>query len=318
MTMNSEPSAPRQAGTGPVGDLSVLKGIGLVCLGVSLFPVMNATVKYLSTDYSWAQIIWVRYLGHTIAMALMFLPGRGLGILRSHWPAGQIIRSGLLFGATAFYFAALRGLDLPVAAAIQFTAPFIVTALSWPLLGERVGARRWLAVALGFGGAFIIIRPWQGDGSQLAPWAIAFVIVSATSYALYQLMTRKLALNDAPETSIMYVGLVGSLAVAPFAVMDFQWPATLLDYFLFASMGLVGGLGHYFLTWGFAHAPASLLSPFGYTQLIGSVILGYAVFGYFPDNWVWSGAAIIVSSGIYMTYREYRAGNRANRPKRPE
>jgi len=303
------PDQPSRGALAPVvalGEQRILRGILLVCLGVSLFPVMNAIAKYLGGIYPGGQVIWLRYLGHLLVVSLWFLPRYGVGILRSRSVTGQIARSFFLFGATACYFVALPALDLPIAAIIQFTAPLIVTALAMPLLGEVVGVRRWSAVIIGFFGTVLIVRPWRGMEGDIALWAVLLVLGSATSFALYQIMTRRLSVNDTPQTGIMFTAVVGTVVAAPLALVDFQWPVSLFDGLLFAAMGPIGGLGHYLLISGFAHGEATALSPFGYFQLVGSVILGYLIFGFFPDLWVWTGATIIIASGIYMTYREYR------------
>lgn len=287
------------------GEQNLGRGIALVCLGVAMFPVMNAIAKYLGSIYPGGQVIWLRYLGHLVMVSLWLLPRFGFRVLKTRNPGGQIFRSCLLFTATACYFFALQGLDLPIAAIIQFTAPLIVTALAAPLLGEFVGVRRWSAVIVGFFGALLIVRPWSGVDRDIELWAVLLVLGSALSFALYQIMTRRLSTGDSPETGIMYAAVVGSITAAPFALIYFQMPVSLFDGLLFAVIGPLGGLGHYFLMSGFAHGEAAVLSPFSYLQLVGSVTLAYLVFDYFPDMWVWAGAFIIVSSGIYMTYREY-------------
>lgn len=287
------------------GQQRVLLGIGLVCLGVSLFPAMNAAVKLLGQTYPVSQIIWMRYLMHMIVMLALFMPARGLGLFRARRPAIQLLRSCLLLSSTAIYFYALQAIALPVAAIIQFTAPLIVTLLAIPILGERVGLRRWSAVVVGFAGTLLVIRPWNADTASSEYWASLLVLVTAVTYAFYQLMTRKVATSDTAETSIAWSALIGCIAVAPFAIPDFIWPKTLLDALLFVSLGLFGGVGHYFMTRGYAHGDAALLAPFMYVQIIGSVIFGYLVFGYFPDAWSWAGGAIIVSSGLFVAWREY-------------
>lgn len=277
----------------------VLRGIFFMCLAVSLFPMLNATVKYLSADYATTQIIWLRYLGHLGFMLLVFLPRRGLRLLRASRPGMQVLRSLLLFAATAFYFSALNFIPLANAATISFTSPFIITLLSVLMLGESVGPRRWIAVLIGFAGTLIIIRP----GSDFGHWAALLVLGSATSYSFYQILTRKLSGHDDASTTITFTAVVGvavSSVVAPFDWITPQgW-----DWLLFLSLGFFGGFGHLCVVKSLDHAPASLLAPFGYGQLVGATLLGYLVFAEFPDFWTWVGAAIIVASGSYIAYRE--------------
>ena len=276
------------------------RGIAFMCLAVSLFPFLNATVKMLGADYAVQQILWVRYLGHFVLMLLIFLPFHGLNLFRTDNLVAQLIRSLLLLGSTSCYFLALTYLPLTTAAAISFTSPFMVTALSVPFLGERVGPRRWAAVAVGFVGALIIIRP-GGDGFHGAE---LLVVANAVFYSLYQIMTRRLAGRDNPATTITYTAIFG--AILPSLVGPIYWvtPVVEIHWAMLAATGLIGGLGHFFVVKAFQFAEASVISPFAYGQLVGAVILGFFIFGEFPDLWTWVGSAIIIACGAYITYRE--------------
>ncbi|MCG8689944.1 MAG: DMT family transporter [Minwuiales bacterium] len=278
-----------------------LRGILFMVLAVSLFPFLNSGVKYLAEDYGTAQIVWARYAGHFLFMLVVFLPSNGRSLFATSRPGLQIVRSILLFTSTVFYFTALAYVAIPTAASISFTGPLMVTALAVPLLGEYVGPRRWAAVLIGFVGALIIIRPGLGE----THWATTLVLGSAASYALYQILTRKVAGHDNPSTTITYAAIVGvTVASLGLPFVDLKMPANTIDWLVFASLGLTGGLGHWCVVKAFQYAPVPVVSPFGYGQLIGATILGYAIFGDFPDLWTWVGAAIIVGSGLYITYRE--------------
>src|SRR3546814_485918 len=314
-------------------------------------------------------------------MMAMFMPSRGLGLLRASRPGVHIVRSLLMFLSTVCFFTALRWIGVPTATAINFTGPLIVTALAAPMLGEAVGPRRWAAVAVGFAGAMIIIRP----GGAETHWAMLLVLGTATSYALYQIMTRKTSTADTPETSITYIAIVGAVLsslVVPFAwltphpalpvglfcllgligglrhyftilpfhlgkaalpapfpfapadtpetsityiaivgavlsslVVPFDWvtPHSALHVVLFCLLGLIGGIGHYFIIRAFQLGEASLLAPFAYGQLIMVTILSWLVFGTLPDLWTFVGAGVIVASGLYITYRESRPKRSAGR-----
>ena len=273
----------------------------------ALIPLLNASAKLLTADYSIVEIVWARYAGHFFYMLLAFFPRRGLALLVSSRPGTQLLRSTLLFVSTVFFFTALSATPLPTATAITFTAPFIVTALSPILLGERVGLARWIAVALGFVGAMFVIRPGLGA----VPPEAFLVFGAAMTSALYQLFTRKLAAHDPAETSITYIALAGFLLAS--AALPFYWrtPQSLVDALLFVGLGVFGGFGHYFMVRAFELAPAPFVSPFQYLSLLGAVVLGFAVFGHIPDIWTWIGAAIIVGSGLSMLYRESRARARS-------
>lgn len=273
----------------------------------ALIPLLNASAKYLSHRYGTVEITWARYAGHFLYMVIAFAPRRGLRLLVTARPGMQILRSTLLFASTAIYFTALSYIPLPTAAAIGFTGPFIVMALSPIMLREEVGLRRWISVAFGFIGALVIVRP----GFGASHWAAFLVFGSSTSSALYQLFTRKLASHDAAETSITYIALAGFLLAS--LVLPFYWrtPESWRDLLLFIGLGVFGGFGHYFIVRAYELAPAPIVTPFNYGQLIGAAILSYAVFREIPDLWTWVGAAIIVASGIYMIYCEgRRSGSR--------
>jgi drug/metabolite transporter (DMT)-like permease len=267
-----------------------------MCVAVSMFPVINACSKLLSADYSIAQIVWARFAGHLVFMLAAFLPFHGLRLLVARRPGLQIGRSVLLLGATLCFVAGIGGVPLATASAIIFTAPIIVTALSGPLLAERVTPARWVAVLLGFTGVLVIIRP--GIGGLGAPALL--MLGSAVCYASYQIVTRWGRGEDTAETGIVYAALIGTLAMSAVAPFDFRPPARALDIVLFCGLGLVGGTGHYILIRALQYAPASVLAPLAYVELINATLLGYLIFGTVPDAYTLLGAAIIIGSGIYL------------------
>jgi drug/metabolite transporter (DMT)-like permease len=278
-----------------------------------LIPLLNATAKYLGAEaYPTVEIVWARYAGHFLWMVATFAPRRGIRLLVTARPGLQLLRSTLLFTSTAIYFTALYYIPLSTATAISFTGPFMVTLLSPVMLGEAVGWRRWVTVALGFVGALIVVRP----GADAVDSAVFLVFASAACSALYQLFTRKLAAHDAAETSITYIALSGFLCAS--AALPFYWqtPRSLLDALLFIAIGGFGGFGHYFIVRAYELAPAPVVTPFNYGQVLGAALLGYAVFGQFPDLWTWLGTLVIVGSGIYMIYREGRRARRMREEQR--
>lgn len=291
-----------------------MRAVLFMLLAINLLPFMNVAAKFLSGDYHTVQVVWARYTGHLLFVMIMFMPRRGLSLLKATKPGIHIIRSMLMFLATVCFFTALRFIDVPVASAINFTSPLIVTALAAPFLGEAVGIRRWTAVAIGFAGALIIIRPGGGE----AHWAMVLVLGTALCYATYQIYTRKFSAADPPETSITYIAIVG--AVISSVALPFYWvtPVSIVDGLLFALLGFIGGLGHYFVIRAFQHGEASLLSPFNYGQLVMAIVLSYFVFGTFPDLWTFVGGGIIISSGLYITYRETRQNKNVPTPTSPE
>ena len=285
----------------PARNADALRGIMFMCLACSLFPVLNACAKLLGNSYPITEVVWARYAGHLAVILVMFMPRRGWRLFVARRPWMQSFRSLLLFGSTAFYFTALHYLPLATAASISFTSPFIVMALSIPMLGERVGMHRIGAAMIGFAGALIIIRP----GFEEAHWSSLLVLASASCFALYSVLTRKVAGIDTAETMITYAALVG-VVVAALALPWFAWvwPASAVDFLLFALMGICGGVGHLFVIKAFTYGQASMVSPFNYVQLVGATLLGYVLFDNFPDAWTWVGAAMIVAGGLYVAYRE--------------
>jgi drug/metabolite transporter (DMT)-like permease len=292
--MTAEASNPRQS--------DALRAILLMALGVSMFPFLNTCAKLLTADYPVIEIVWARFAGHLVTMLVAFMPGRGWLIFRTRRPAIQIARSLLLLGSTAFYVSVIGLVPLATASAIGFSSPIIVTALSVPLLGESVGPRRWAAVLVGFIGVLVVVRPGTGT---LAP-ATLLLLASSTCYALYQIATRRSGVDDSAETGIIYAALVGTVAMSLLVPFSFEVPHHLADALLFASLGVFGGIGHYFVIRAFRLGPAALIAPLGYLELIGTTTLGYLVFNNFPDSWTWAGASLIVASGIYIALRERR------------
>jgi len=273
-----------------------------MCAGVSMFPFLNAAVKLLALDYPVAEIVWARFTGHLIIMLVVFLPHYGRALFRTMGPGVQIGRSVLMRASHLVFVTAIGRVPLATASAIGFTAPLIVTALSVPLLHENVGWRRWSAVFLGFIGAVIVIRPGGGFHDP----AVLLLLASSGAYALYQIATRWISAYDSAATGIVFAALLGSLAMSLVLPFVLVLPRTPLDLLLFCSLGLFGGGGHYLLIRAFHLAPASVMAPLGYLELVGAVTLGYLVFGNFPDLWTWVGAGIIIASGVYIALREQK------------
>jgi len=297
MTAAPEKGAQEKLGT------NILRGILFMCLAATVLPVMNAFVKYLNADYHPFAIIWARTTGHFIFMLLLFAPRAGVtSLFRTQRPGVQLARSLLHLASMLCFFTGIAFVPLAEASAITFLAPFIVTALSGPMLGEKVGIRRWSAVVVGFAGALVVTRP--GSGS-VPPEAI-LLFGSASSYALYQILTKRVSAIDRPETSVVYSGVAGTAIMSLVVPFFWIWPHSWIDAALFLSLGLLGGFGHYFVARAFMWGPASVISPFNYGQIAVATVLGYFMFGHLPDLWTWVGVAIIISSGLYIAYRETR------------
>jgi drug/metabolite transporter (DMT)-like permease len=266
----------------------------------ALFALLNVTAKYLSADFPLVQLLWVRSAGHLLFVLALFGPRLGRRLFATWHPGLQLLRSTLLLCSTAFNFVALRFVGLATAATINFTSPAIVALLAAPLLGERVGRARWAAIGIGFVGVLVVVQP----GAETAQVASVLSLGTAVCYALYQLLTRRVAADDPPETTVGYSALVGTVALA--ALVPFAWaaPPSAWKLAMLASMGLTGGLGHYFIARAYYAAPASVVSPFNYLQLVGAALMDYLVFRDPPGLAVWLGAALIAGSGLFIAYAE--------------
>jgi drug/metabolite transporter (DMT)-like permease len=269
-------------------------------LAALLLPLLNASTKYLSQTYPVLEITWARYAGHFLFMVVAFAPRRGIQLLASSQPVLQLVRSTLLCASTLVFIAGLASVMLPTATAISFTGPLIVTALSPLVLGEAVGRHRWIAIIIGFIGALVVVRPGLDPSYEGA----LLIFAAAFAAALYQLLTRKLAAHDPAETSITYIALAGFVLTSIPLPFIWQTPVTVWDALVFAALGFFGGFGHYFLVRAFELAPAPVVAPLNYGQLIGATLLGVVVFEQLPDVWTWLGAAIIAGSGLFMLWGE--------------
>jgi len=281
-----------------------LLGILFICLAGLIFPMMNGVAKTLGADYSTVQVSWARAFGHVVFMLAAFLPRHGLGLLRTKRPRLQLARSATLFLSNLCFFYAVTFIPIPKAAAISMTAPLIVALLAWPMLGERTTPGRVAALGIGFAGVLVVIRP----GTAVFHWASLFVLASASCYGLYQILTRIIAAADPPETSTVYSSVVGAFGIM--LALPFVWetPRGLFDVALFCSLGVLGALGHYCVAAALGYAPANVVSPFQYFQLLGSVAVGWYVFGDLPDALTWTGAAVVVLSGLYIGWSQTRRG----------
>ena len=273
-------------------------GILWMLMTMALFVSLDTVAKYMSQSYPVPQVLWARYFFHVVLLAAILGP-RIPRVVRTRRLGLQLVRSVFLLSATGFFFSAISLMPLANASAIMFVAPIIVTALSMPLLGERVGPHRWASVVVGFTGALVIIRP----GTDAMEPAALLAFGGACSYALYQITTRKLAGVDAPMTTLAYSASVGALLSTLGVPMVWVTPA-LFDWIGFIALGLIGGVGHFTLIKAFQYAPAATVTPFGYSSLIWATLSGFVVFGDLPDGWTVLGAIIIAGSGLYIVHRE--------------
>jgi drug/metabolite transporter (DMT)-like permease len=279
-----------------------VSGILLMIAAVSTFAMLDATAKYIVNSLSTAMVVCFRYGIATAYVALLVWRMGGARLLVTSHRKLHAMRGLLLLGATGFNFLALNYIQLAQTSAITFSNPLIVCVLSPWLLGERVGFRRWMAVIVGFLGVLVIIRP----GTAGFHWAMAASLLSALCGALYQIATRHVGLRDQALTSLFYVTLTGALGAVPLALVDWQTPE-IWQWGLLGLAAVFGTVGHFMLTEAHRRAPASLLAPFVYTQIIPMIVIGFLVFGDIPDGWTLAGGLVVIASGLYVLYRERRA-----------
>ena len=273
-------------------------GILLMAAGVAILPLMDGLAKHLSQVYPVLQVTWARYLFHFLLLGGLLLWRLPLRALIPKHPGLQMVRSAFLLATTLCYFGAIAYLPLANALAMAFLGPLVSTALAPFLLGERAGARGWLAVALGFAGTLVVIRPGFGHFH----WAYLLGLGAGVSYGLYQLTTRRLSGSGRPSVTLFYTAVFG-LAVLSLVV---PWVWRSPDpggWGLMLVMGAVGALAHFLIIRAFEHAPAPMLAPVSYMEMVSAVTIGWLVFGDFPDAWTWLGIALIVSSGLLLILR---------------
>ena len=276
-----------------------MRGILLMLATMLIFVVTDTTAKWLTRSYPVPQVVWARFAFAFVFVAVLLGP-RALAQLRSRRLGLQLARSTLQIASTTTYFFAVSVLPIATAVSVSFLQPLFITALSVPLLRERVGPRRWAAVGCGFAGVLVIVRP--GTATELA---LLLPVATAAASALYYIATRVVSRTDPVTTSLFYTALLGTLASS--AVLPSVWTTPdALGWCLLIAVGLLAGLGHLLVIQAYASAPASLLAPFIYTQLIWATGLGWLLFGDLPDGWTLAGALIIVGSGLYVFHRERR------------
>jgi drug/metabolite transporter (DMT)-like permease len=276
----------------------------LVCL-----ILLDASGKWLGMrGVPVPAIAWSRYLGHLLVVLAVFMPSRGLSILKTAHPFRQALRGLLMVSITLLYFAALKTMPLAQGAAVFFTTPILVTVLATLFLGERPGWQTWAAVALGFAGVLVIIRP----GSDLPLAGSLLVLGAAAGNAAYQTLTRAQAHADSPEVQVLYSGLAGAAIMtlaAPLWWTPGWWEIPgmgALDWAVFGMLGVFGSAGHLLLARAYGLAPASRLSPWSYLQMLLSIPIGWLVFGNLPDAIALLGMVMIAISPNLTLLRQRR------------
>ncbi|QDH71660.1 DMT family transporter [Lysobacter alkalisoli] len=267
---------------------------------VAFFSLMDAGLKTLSTGYPPFQVACLRGAASLPFVLAWALWSGGVASLRVHRWSLHLLRGVLGVTMMVCFVYALQTLPLSTAYSIFFVAPLLITALSVPLLGERVGPRRWTAIAIGLLGVLVLLRP---SGEGLVSVAALAVLVAATGYALSAIAVRVLGRTDSMQS--MMVWLMAMIAVGAGALAWPDWvPIRAADGWVILGVGVAGALGQYAITEAFRVGEASLIAPLEYTALVWGVLLDLSLWGVLPDAITWLGAAIIVASGLYLLRRE--------------
>lgn len=292
--------------------------VGILCLYLSgwILSALDASGKWLlSLGAPLILIAWVRYSVHFIFIASLLYPKHKLTYFKSHAPKLQLLRATAMLMATLLFFTTLSYLPQAQATSIIFLAPLIMLAASPWLLDEPSRKSRWLAAFGGFCGVLIVIRP----GSGLHPVGVMFGLITAVAFAAQHIMTRRVA-KDHSFTTLIWSGLSGTVVLSfllPFFWQDITDVLSRLkpfDIMILISLGITGALGHLVQIQAYRLAPASVLAPFIYLQITAAAVVGWLIWGDFPDRITWFGIAIICASGAGIGWYEWQSQSSKSAP----
>lgn len=291
---------PAPVGARPAhGENDQTRGILVLLLAIFLFTLMDATAKYLGQYYPVPQVVWARYMGNFVVVAIYFRTSF-VPSLRSRQPGLQFLRALTQLASASLFFTSLQYIGIAEATAIMDINPVLITLGAGLFLGEYIGWRRILGIIAALIGAMIIIRPGMG---VFHPAAI-LPLIGAFTYAAGALLTRVVR-TDGLATSVVWSVLVGTIATS--LLVPFFWqPIQMEHLWAFLIIGLLGAVSQALIVYAFSLAEAGAIAPFGYTSLIWAALWGWLFWGVFPDQWTIIGAVIIVVAGLYIWSREIR------------
>ncbi len=289
-----------------------LRGILLSVGATVLFASSDTTAKFLSTQIPIVEIAWIRYVIFVCFAASLAWRASARDktrLLAAKSRTMQVARGLFLVGSGLLFIFGVRQMPMAQATSISFISPLLITVLSIPILGEVVGVRRWAAVVVGMIGVLVVVRPATG-GFQLAA---LFGVASAFCWAMALVITRKMSTTERPATTLLWSAGVGLIVLSVLLPFDHAWP-TPAQWGLTLMLGCFASAGQWMVVLAHRQAPASVLAPFSYVQLLWAILAGYLVFAALPDRWTLVGAGIIVASGLYTAHRE-RVRGRERREK---
>jgi len=292
----------------PLSQAHAARRAVMLVVGATLcFSVLDSIIKHLSQTYAVPLLVWARYAVQAIALAVWLMPQVGLRIVRTQNVTSQLFRGTVLLASSLCFMSALKVMPLAEVTALNYSTPALVTILAVVFLDERMTPARVAFVVSGLLGMLLIVRP----GSGLFQGVALFALGAAWFYAMFQVVTRKIAHEDW-RTLMFYPALIGALAMS--LVLPFlDWPDALhwLDVAMIVVGGLIATFGHFLFLRAFQTASASAVTPFTYMQLVWATLIGWAVFGTFPDFWTLVGMAVITGSGLLIMYYEQRKARAA-------
>ncbi|MBH96824.1 MAG: EamA family transporter [Rhodospirillaceae bacterium] len=282
-------------------------GIVLMVGSVILISCSDVIAKLLAHDLAIMQLSLIQGIVILISVPCIARTTRISAIVRTAHPKIQAVRSFCIFVSSVTFYTGLKYLELADVVAIIFIGPLIITALSAVILKEKAGPRRWIACVVGFIGALVVIRPGMSDFG----WEVIFPLSATTFYAIYVICTRKIAQRESHATLMFYSAILGVVVLsfsAPFYWIDpnpWSWAGLL-------TVGILSGTSAALAICAYARAPASLLAPYAYVEILTATLFGFLVFNDLPDYYTVLGATIIVASGLYIFRQDFRDGNSGN------
>jgi drug/metabolite transporter (DMT)-like permease len=283
----------------------MLAGIGFVILSVACFAILDTTTKHISASVPILLALWFRYLIQAVFSTVFFLPKRGMSLFKTEHPKFPMVRGALLFGSSLCAFFGLKYLPVGEFTAIASITPLVVTLMGALSLGEKVRKLRWALVLGAFAGTMVIVRP----GSQHFDWVLIFPLVLILTNSGFQLLTSRMARTEDPVTMNVLTGWAGT-ALGAF-LLPFVWELP-TEWFVWAQLLLMGSfatVGHYLLILAFSKAPATVLTPYFYTQIVFAMLGGWLIFDHMPDHWTLVGIGVVTlcgALGAWLTVRESR------------
>ncbi len=275
-------------------------GILLGSLATISFAVLDTAGKWLSTHIPLIEIVWLRFAIAAVIALIVVLPKTQMQEFRNETFKIQFIRALMMIAMTVLNFAGLKYLQLAQANAILFSSPIIIALISSVFLKEKLSINIWIAILSGFFGVLVILDPF---GTSFHP-AMFFILGHATIFALFNLLTRKMAASSSPDVTIVYSTVLPTIILLPIVIPQWQTPTEWVDFVIFFITGLFGFFGHYLLANAYRFAKPTTISPFFYQQILYMIFLGWLIFGQIPQMNVLFGAVIVVSCGLYLLFKE--------------